>query len=156
MPVGPAKVVLHSSVTEADPLVVLCMTWKEQEGEKRVMAVLHFAGSISLPSQLSLSCPRSLWLFQPPPSHCSLMPFSLKSCLSSSLPTQHALSMDAPIQGKGFVRICTSTSGENGVFYTTLDKSACRVRVLWLDPCPQHSLFTNSCSSGVMMLLRWA
>lgn len=54
-----------------------------------------------------------------------------------------------------------STSGANGGFYTTLDKSACRVRVQWLDPCPvsgcpQHSLFTNSCSSGVMILLRWA
>lgn len=56
VPVGPAEVVLHSSVTEADPLVVLRVAWKSQRGrEEWVMVPLHLVGSVSLPSQLSLA-----------------------------------------------------------------------------------------------------
>lgn len=70
---------------------------KEQAGEKRVMVVLHFAGSISLPSQLSLA----LEALGHSATSQSLFPdtLCLTSRLSSSLPTQPAMSMDAPIQG---------------------------------------------------------
>lgn len=56
VPVGPAEVVLHSSVTEADPLVVLRVAWKSQRGRQEwVMVPLHLVGSVPLPSQLSVA-----------------------------------------------------------------------------------------------------
>lgn len=56
VPVGPAEVILHSSVTEADPLVVLCVAWKSRRGrEEWVTVPLHLVRSVSLPSQLSLA-----------------------------------------------------------------------------------------------------
>lgn len=35
VPIGPAEVVLHSSVTEADPLVDLCVAWKIWRGREK-------------------------------------------------------------------------------------------------------------------------
>lgn len=87
---------------------------EEQEGEKRVMVVLHTAGSISLPSQLSLALEPLVHLATSQSTFPgALFPYVMSAQLP---PHSTAMSMGAPIQGRGFVRIHMSTSGENGGF----------------------------------------
>lgn len=59
VPVRPAEVVLHSSVTEADPLVVLCMTWKSRRGRKE--SWLSYTLLEAFLCYLSCPWPWSLW-----------------------------------------------------------------------------------------------
>lgn len=59
VPVGPAEIVLHGSVAEPDPLVVLCMACKNQTGREEWVVAPH----------ISLQVPHV-----PPSTHCSQIP----------------------------------------------------------------------------------